>query len=214
MNTDSVSFPTYYSVPPPEFCMIINSEVVNSRNGVIEFQPELDKKLMLLKYFFYKRTGCTLKLWEKEIDGNIFLPRETYHNGRTWKKIKKNLTITIITNNKSEFDLGNSVSELLSLTKYLSIYTTLDWDRDRLTMTAMTTDNVYVNSSSKTTPDDKTEIPIPYEIPVGEYYKLISRELDTTSTTLSERIKQSNSTVVTNKKKNLVTKFYEYITNW
>jgi hypothetical protein len=81
-------------------------------------------------------------------------------------------------------------------------------------MTATTITNVCVNSSSKTTPDEKTEIPIPYEIPVGEYYKLISREFDTTSTTLSEAIEQSNSTVVTNKKKSLVTKFYEYITNW
>lgn len=165
-------------------------------------------------YFFYKRTGHTLQLSEKEIDASLFLPRETYHNGHTWEKIKKNLKITIITNNKAEFDLGNSVSDLLSLTKYLSIYTTLDWDRDRLTMTATTITNVSVNSSSKTTPDEKTEIPIPYEIPVGEYYKLISREFDTTSTTLSEGIKQSNSTVVTNKKKSLVTKFYEYITNW
>jgi hypothetical protein len=192
--------------------MIIDSEVVNSRNGVIEFQPELNKKLMLLMYFFYKRTGCTLQLSEKEIDASIFLPRETYHNGRTWEKIKKNLKITIINNNKAEFNLGNSVSELLSLTKYLSIYTTLDWDRDGVTATTIT--NVYKNSSSKTTPDEKTEIPIPYEIPVGEYYKLISREFDTPSTTLSEGIKQSNSTVVTNKKKGLLTQFYEYITNW
>jgi hypothetical protein len=194
--------------------MIIDGNIVNSRNGVIEFQPELNKKLMLLKYFFNKRTGCSLQISEKEIDGSIFIPRETYHNGRTWEKIKKNLKITIITNNKTEFDLGTSVSDLLSLTKYLSIYTTLDWDRDRLTMTATTITNVCVNSSSKTTPDEKTEIPIPYEIPVGEYYKLISREFDTTSTTLSEAIKQSNSTVVTNRKKSLVTKFYEYITNW
>lgn len=214
MNTDSLTYPKYHSVPPPEFSMFINGEVVNSKNGVLEFQPELGKKLMLLKYFFYKRTGLRLRLQEENFASGLTIPNSVYHNGMNWEKMKKWFKIIIIDNKKTKPEVGDLVAELLSLTKYLSIYTTLDWAQDGLKFTATTITNVYENSSSKTTPDEKTEIPIPYVIPVCEYYRPITNPLHTTPTTLIQFTPQNNSTVVTNKKKSLASRFYEYITNW
>jgi hypothetical protein len=202
VNTDSLTYPKYHSVPPPEFSMFINGEVVNSKNGVLEFQPELGKKLMLLKYFFYKRTGLCLRLQEEDFASGLTIPNSVYHNGMNWEKMKKWFKISIINNEKTEPDVGYLVTELMSLTKYLCIYTSLEWSAS--VMTAMTVTNLYVDSSSETTVDTNNEIYIPYEIPVCEYYKPITKT----------DVRHTNSTVVTNKKKSLVSHFYEYITNW
>jgi hypothetical protein len=182
--------------------MFINSKVVNSRNGVIEFQPELNEKLMLLKYFFHKRTGLSLQLSENQVDSGLTIPNLVFHNGYKWAKMKKYFKISIINNEKTEPDVGYLVTELMSLTKYLCIYTSLEWSAS--VMTAMTVTNLYVDSSSETTVDNNKEIYTPYEIPVCEYYKPITKT----------DVRHTNSTVVTNKKKSLVSHFYEYITNW
>ena len=202
MDTNSLQCSSLCSVPAPEFTMFINSKVVNSRNGVIEFQPELNEKLMLLKYFFYKRTGLSLQLSENQVDSGLTIPKLVFHNGYKWAKMKKYFKISIINNEKTEPDVGYLVTELMSLTKYLSIYTSLEWSAS--VMTGMTVTNLYVDSSSETTVDTNNEIYIPYEIPVCEYYKPITKT----------DVRHTNSTVVTNKKKSLVSHFYEYITNW
>ncbi len=212
MNTDLLPQTTFSSVPPPEFTMFIDSKVVNSRSGVIEYQPELDKKLTLLKYFFNKRTGLSLQLSENQVNSGLTIPNLVFHNGYKWAKMKKYFKISIINNNKAEPIIGDLVSELMSLTKYLSIYTSLEWSASE--MTAMTVTNLYVDSPSQTTLDNNKEIYTPYEIPVSEYYKPITKSFDTTPTTLIEDVRNTNSTVVTNKKKSLASKFYDYITNW
>jgi hypothetical protein len=146
------------------------------------------------------------------VDSGLTIPNLVFHNGYKWAKMKKYFKISIINNEKTEPDVGYLVSELMSLTKYLSIYTSLEWSAS--VMTGMTVTNLYVDSSSETTVDTNNEIYIPYEIPVCEYYKPITKVFDTTPTTLIEDVRNTNSTVVTNKKKSLASQFYNYITNW
>jgi hypothetical protein len=163
-----------------EFFTLYEDKIIESRNGVAILQKNLDKKINLLKSFFYKKTKGELILSPKISEDNI----QYNLNGKIGQKKRLHHDLKIIIKSKDFQDSYKEalflISELLFLCKLLSI--DIVSEDFQFNITGMTTISPTPPLNIKSELDNVI-FKINYIIPVKDYIEISENSIVVTPQT-------------------------------